>query len=132
MPRIYVAGSSLEIPTVRLMMRMIEETSPRWAIAYDWPKAIAKAGSANTSLPPEIQLDTALLVKSAIASADAFVLVAPTLPTLSGGCFFETGFAWNRRIPIAVLGEWPSIFTSIVHERCESAREILAWLHEVL
>jgi len=134
MPSIYVAGSSLELPPIRLLMRQIADTSPAWQLAYDWPAAIAKAGAANADLSTFEKNAARIEAVSAIRGCDAFVLVAPLDPTPTAGCFVEFGIALSQigGIPIAILGEWESVFATGAAFQTNSAREILAWLHEVL
>lgn len=123
--RIYVSGSSLELPIARALIDALRNRGHE--IAHDWPSVIdAAGGRANPADVSDDQKDawvSAELV--AINTCDLYVMLAPAEPTLTGGAFVELGYAHACGKTIHVIGRWESIFNILAEDAHHNIGEFL-------
>jgi hypothetical protein len=108
--KIYLAGSSFEMPLVNDYMRQLRAGGVE--ITRDWPKIIREYGNrANRGLTEEDRVRVSLANLKAIDEADMFWLIVPTAP--SAGCWIEFGYAIRvNKLTIASGDVQQTVFTS--------------------
>lgn len=97
---LYLAGSSSEIPRVKAAAALIDRINTRnlgsaqIVITHRWWEEVEEVGSANpVNASFNQRLSWAKDDLDGVKSADFFWLLFPEHATLSGGCFWEAGYA---------------------------------------
>ncbi len=114
--RIYVAGSSNEMPRVVAAMVLARESGHE--ITYDWVSEILKVGNANPRTASRTQrADWAWTDIAGVEECDVLWLLAPNVGH-GRGAFVELGFAIATLKTIVISGPacHESIFNAIGYE----------------
>lgn len=133
--RVYVAGSSQEIPRVQRATRRI--VAAGHTLTTDWTTAILTrglGGDANRGVPPVVRARESRNCLDAIARADLVLLLAPEMR--SAGCWVELGYALaeKRLRPDLLVMSCGDVAQSIFCQLTHSFRDdeaALRWLEHV-
>ena len=130
--RVYVAGSSGEMPRARAAIAACRERG--WAVTEDWPAAIeAHGGLANRGLSRPARMGAARACLRGVDEADVVWLLVPGSGAPSAGCWVELGYALERGNVRAIVcsGDTSrSIFCASAHE-VETDSDALVRLEEL-
>lgn len=125
--KIYVAGSSRDLPRARAMMDALRARGHE--IAFDWVAHIDRSGGrSNRGLNIIERFDASTMCLDGVRHAEVVALLIPADDAPGKGAWVELGYAIARGMTVHAIGDVDSsIFTSFCQRWADDAA-FLTWL----